>query len=253
VPSSAFRFLKQYANILIGCGATLIVLFLGYVLFRWWTKAKKKRKTSSVHPATESLLPPSFIKSSDVAIGQEKNDQHVQVIDQEEYDDSQQNLRNIESVTKERLYERPPWYILAKNCLISVVLLYLGVLFVPLPTPGTQNWINLSDKYKGLGCSFLILGIMIGTHFLLSLFKSGRKILFKSGRWFAGNVGAVILYLMTALYIPLSNSIFQIFACKQETCSAGYELIRNHDLPTDLSNLTSTLIVYRFFGNIANI
>jgi ABC-type multidrug transport system fused ATPase/permease subunit len=252
VPSVAFRFIKQYANILIGCGAALIVLFLSYVLFRWWTKAKRKKKNSSVHPATESLLPQ---KSSNIAIGQDKNDQHIQVIeqDEEDYDDSQKNLRSVESATKEKLYERPPWYILAKNGLISVVLLYLGVLFVPLPTPGTPNWINLSDKYKGLGYTFLILGSMIGTHFLLSLFKSGRKILFKSGRWFAGNVGAVILYLMTALYIPFSNSIFQIFACNQETCSSGYELIKNYELPTDLSNLNTIITLTRYCRNSANI
>lgn len=242
VPSEAFTILKQYANIMIGCGAGLIVILIGIYAFTKWKKWKKKRIIRSrVHSSKQALLPSSFsIKKS--SQDKEQSDKHLEVDDFEqdfeenEIYDSQAAL-NIASIKKGRLYKRSPWYVLIKNALISACLLYFGVLLVPLSTPGTSNWLVSTDQYAGIGYFFLVFGSMIGIHFFLSLIQPGRKFLFKSGRWFGSNIGSIILFFMTLLYIPLTTSIFKIFACSEQACSSGYELVRNYDIPTDLSNL----------------
>ena len=229
VPSTAFALIKQYADILIGVGAGLMVLLAGgYALIAYKKWKKKKEIRSRVSPTTELLLPDSS-----------KNGSKDQIdFEQDEVYDSQAAL-NIASIKKGRLHKRPPWYVLFKNGFIASCLLYLGVLLADFPTPGTSNWVVDGDEYAGIGYFFLVFGSFIGIHFFLSLSHSGRKFLHTSGRWFSSNIGSLILFLMTILYIPLTNSIFKVFACAEQTCNSGFELVRNFDIPTDLSNLIS--------------
>ena len=237
VPSTAFKILKQHANYMIGGGAALMVILVGIYVYQRWKKNKKKKEIrSKVHPANKPLLPTSSDKN---IINTSKLEEEEQDFEANEIYDSEAAL-NIASIKKGRQYARPPWYVLAKNGFISSAMLYFGILLVPLNTPGTTNWLVTSNEFSGLGYFLLVFGSLIGVHFLLSFIKSGREFLFKSGRWFSSNVGSIILFLMTILYIPLSNSIFKIFACSEQTCSSGYELTRDYDTPTDLGNFDHT-------------
>jgi hypothetical protein len=230
---------------MIGGGAALIVIFVGIFAYQRWKKNKKKKEIrSKVNPSRKPLLPTSSDKSikntEKFEVGESQDD-----FEANEIYDSEAAL-NIASIQKGRLHARPPWYILFKNCFISAVLLYFGIMLVPLNPPGTPNWLVTSDRFAGVGYFLIVFGSMIGCHFLLSLIKSGRVFLFDSGRWMSANVGSIILFLMTILYIPLSNSIFKVFACSQKTCSVGYEFVRNYEASTDLSNLNPIITLIRY-------
>jgi hypothetical protein len=237
---------------MIGGGAGVIVIFVGIFVYQRWKKNKKKKEIrSKVSPSRKPLLPTSSDKSIKNTAKLEVEDSQDDFEANEIYDS--EAALNIASIQKGRQHVRPPWYILCKNSFISAVLLYFGIMLVPLNPPGTPNWLVTSDRFAGVGYFLMVFGSMIGCHFLLSLIKPGRKFLFESGRWMSSNVGSIILFLMTILYIPLSNSIFKVFACSQKTCSTGYEFVRDYDASTDLSNLNQMLTLNRYYRNIGNI